>query len=121
MIKEVKKYTDDKGRSVTAYIPLNMDGDAVCKEKFIAYEGQVGIPTPMGVHPVRFPFPEDYTLEKCYEEFEGIAMVEVEKVIEEAEKRQKEAEEKAKDENLILTPGQAAQEGQGQSIPFPQG
>ena len=115
MIKEVKKYTDDDGRSVTAYIPIDnptkiMPFKVDCSEDLIAYEGQVGIPTPMGVASVRFPFPENFTLEQCFEKFMEIAEIEVERIM-------KEAEEKAKDDNLIITPGQAAQ--QGNSIPFP--
>lgn len=109
MIKEVKKYTDDEGRSVTAYIPLS---DIVDK---IDYEGQVGIQTPMGIAPIRFPFPENYTLEQCYENFEKIATEEVNRVVKEAEKKAKEVEEQTKNENLILTPEQIKR---GQPIPF---
>jgi len=104
MIKEVKKYTDDDGKSVTAYIPISV----APTEDMIAYEGQVGIQTPMGIAPIRFPFPEDYTLEKCFEKFEDIANIEVDRIM-------KEAEEKAKNENLIVTPGQAMK----QNIQFP--
>ena len=39
MIKEVKKYTDEEGKSVTAFIPL----ESPLK---VEYRGTVGIPTP---------------------------------------------------------------------------
>jgi hypothetical protein len=124
MIKEVKKYTDDEGRSVTAYIPLETTGmkDFEIAE-LVAYEGQVGIQTPMGVAPIRFPFPENYTLEQCYENFEDIATVEVDKVMEEAKEKAEEAEKLAQDKNLIITPGQMNQQinQQGQTLQFPQG
>ena len=116
MIKEVKKYTDDEGKSVTAYIPMEAYKMDATRDELIAYEGQVGIQTPMGIAPIRFPFPDDYTLEKCFENFENIATVEVDKVMKEAEKKAKEAEQKAKDDNLILIPGQAPQQ---ESLPFP--
>ena len=116
MIREVKKYTDDDGKSVTAYVPKKIQGDSEehlrgsKAEDLTMYEGQVGIQTPMGIAPVRFNFPDDYTLERCFEEFEDIANVEVEKQI-------KEAEDKARNENLIVTPGQVNQSGG--TIPFP--
>jgi len=112
MIREVKKYTDDNGASVTAYIPILNEEESkiVTNTPLSAYEGQVGIPTPMGVAPIKFPFPEDFTLEQCFERFMEIAEIEVEKIM-------KEAEEKAKNDNLIITPGQAAK--QGNLIQFP--
>ena len=110
MIKEVKKYTDDEERSVTALIPKTdsdetMDWHAI--EKTIEYKGQVGIKTPMGIMPVHFDFPEEYTLQDCFDNFDEVGNKEVNRII-------KEAEEKAKEDNLIITPGQNG----GQQIPF---
>ena len=118
MIKEVKKYTDDEGKSVTAYIPLEIEKSENKETELIAYEGQVGVQTPMGVAPIRFPFPDNYTLEQCFENFKDIADIEVEKVMKEAEERAKEVEKQTKEDNLIVTPDQMRQ--QTQSIPFPQ-
>jgi len=101
MIEEVKKYTDEEGKGVTEYIPLSTGEGVATKER---YEGTVGIKTPMGIQPLSFPFPEGYSLEKCFEHFEDIADVEIKKIMEEAEAKQKE-------ENLIITPGQAAKGG----------
>ena len=109
MIKEVKKYTDDDGRTVTAYIPFDEKSKHI-----VAYEGQVGIQTPMGVAPVRFPFPPSFTLKDCFDNFEETANTEVDRII-------KEAEEKTKEDNLIMTPQQVQQAsmGNGQTIQFP--
>ena len=98
MIVEVKRYTDDDGRSITAYVPIEIED---IKAENIRYEGSVGVNTNMGVMPAHFPFPEGYSLEKCFEQFETIADEEITKQI-------KEAEEKKREENLIVTPGQAS-------------
>jgi len=99
MIQEVKRYTDDVGRNVMAYVPM------VSSEEHpkVRYEGTVGIRTPMGVMPIHFDFPEDYTLPQCFQDFEKVADVEIQKVKQEAE-----------DQNLIVTPGQT----EGKVIPF---
>ena len=92
MIEEVKKYTNEKGMGVSAYIPV-LDKDKMYTEDEIPptrYDGTVGIRTPMGVQPIQFPFPEDFTLEQCFEKFEEIADVEVQKIMKEAEEKQKE-------------------------------
>jgi len=118
MIKEVKKYIDDDARVVTAYIPLEAGKSEVLQEELAAYEGQVRVSTPMGMAHIVFPFPFNYTLEQCYENFEDIATAETNRIMEEEEKRVQEAEEKAKEDNLILTPEQMRAQGQG-PIPFP--
>lgn len=99
MIEEIKKYTNEEGKGVTTYTSL----EGVEPHK-IRYEGTVGIRTPMGVQPIHFPFPDEYTLEKCFEDFETVADVEVKKIMEEAEKQHKE-------ENLIVTPDQVKEQG----------
>ena len=100
MIKEVKEYTDDDGKIVKAYCPLpqhnNLGGDIPTT---VLYGGTVGINTPMGMMPIHFDFPKGYDLKKCFEEFETIADIEVKRQI-------KEAQEKEKDDNLIVIPGQ---------------
>jgi len=113
MIKETKNYTDDDGKSVTAHVPINIieqseNGDSW--EEYIDYEGTVGIRTPMGIQPIHFPFPKGFKLEQCFESFEDIADEEIKRM-------QKEAQEKQKEDNLIITPGQVAQHGA--TIPFP--
>jgi len=105
MIEEVKKYTNEKGMGVTEYTPVS-NSDVYIKPR---YDGTVGIRTPMGVQPIQFPFPEDFTLEQCFEKFEEIADVEVQKIM-------KEAEEKQKEENLIVTPNGTPA---GKTIEFP--
>ena len=104
MIEEVKKYTNEQGKGVTAYIPMTSNSE---ETKNPHYDGTVGIRTPMGIQPVQFPFPENFTLEQCFEKFEEIADIEVKKIMVEAEKRHNE-------ENLIVTPGQM----KNKTIPF---
>jgi len=111
MIEEVKKFTNEEGKGVTAYIPLakyDKETEPMQNTK-TRYEGTVGIRSPMGIQPLPFPFPEGYTLEKCFEDFEGVADVEIKKIMDEMEAKQKE-------ENLIVTPGQA--NSGGITIPF---
>jgi len=113
MISEIKKFTDKEGRGVTMYVPVSgteKDEQSELAEPKPYFEGTVGIPTQMGVQALNFPFPEDYTLEKCFENFDKVAQEEVPKIIHEAQKKHQE-------ENLIVTPGQAAQ--QGGTIQFP--
>jgi len=93
MIYETKAYIDDDGKSITAYIPTEETDE---KQR---HEGTVGVRTPMGVQPLHFPFPDELTLEECFEKFEEVADVEVKKIMEEYEKKQQE-------ENLIITPGE---------------
>jgi hypothetical protein len=111
MIEEVKKYTNEEGKGVTAYIPLSKydsEGEPMQNTK-TRYDGTVGIKTPMGIQPIHFPFPDDFTLEQCFEKFEEIADVEIQKIMQEAKKQQEE-------ENLIVTPDQMKG---GQTIDFP--
>jgi hypothetical protein len=108
MIEEVKKYTDEQGKSVTAYVPMSLTEDSNKDTKSLThYDGTVGIRTPVGVQPIQFPFPENFSLEQCFEKFEEIANVEVEKIMTEAKKKHDE-------ENLIVTPDQV----KGKKISF---
>lgn len=113
MIEEVKNYLDSEdNKAVTAYT-FAIDPDKEYKDEEFPtprFEGTVGIPTPYGVKPLRFQFPEGYTLHKCFEDFDKVAEEEVPKIIEAAQEQQKE-------DNLIVTPRQASQ--QGGAIPFP--
>jgi len=101
MIKEVRKFTDDDGRTVKAYYPYISKGGEIFdihmvdSESKPYYEGTVGIRTPDGrIAPIDFPFPDDYTLEQCFENFEDIANKEIKKIM-----------DKQEDKNRIITPG----------------
>lgn len=104
MIEEVKKFTNEEGKGITMYCPIAPDGEDKIPQtnpKYqVHFDGTVGVRGPMGIQPIHFPFPKDYTLEKCFEEFEDVADVEIKKIMEELESKQKK-------ENLIITPGQA--------------
>lgn len=95
MITEIKSYTDDQGKSVKSYVPVLAEDVLLTR-----YEGTVGIQTPRGIMPMDFPFPEDYTLEKCFEDFEEVAKREVNSQMEEAKKA-------AAEQSRIITPEQA--------------
>jgi len=93
VITEIKSYTNEQGKSVKVYIPTLTEDSLLTR-----YEGTVGIQTPRGIVPMSFPFPDDFTLEKCFEDFEEVAQREV-------ESQMKEAKESAEDRNRIITPG----------------
>lgn len=102
-IYEVKTYVDDQGRQITGKIPVNTEGFQ--PEIQPLYEGTVGIPTQMGVMPFSFSFPENSTLEACFNTFEATAKQAFE-----------EAKREHQDKNRIVTPGEAAQ---GKMLNFP--
>lgn len=92
MIYQIKTYVDDEGRQVIEKTPTQHQTDVLVKSEYI---GTATVETNVGVIPTQFLFPEDYTLEKCFEEFEKVADVEINKQI-----------EAAKDQSRIITPDQ---------------
>lgn len=93
MIYKIETFVDDEGKQVVVKTPRPTLEDFAPKPEFI---GTASIETNMGAIPTHFVFPEDYSLEKCFESFEKIAEQEIEKQI-----------EAAKDQNRIITPDQA--------------
>jgi len=95
-MQEVKTYTDDDGRQVNAFFNVNEETLEIIKEEVI-YKGLFPVMTNRGPIQLGCDFPDGYTLTQCFEDFDDIARQTV------ADK-QKEQEEKAKEENLIVTP-----------------
>lgn len=94
MIYLIKEYTNDDGKQVTEKYPT--EGEVSADTTLERY-GTIYIAHPQaGQIPFQFKFPEDFTLEKCFETFEE----EAEKAITVA---QKEAQEEMR--NQIVTPG----------------
>jgi hypothetical protein len=91
LIREVKEYTNEEGKRVTAFIPLGKDENA---EENI-FHGTVGIMTQRGPIEFSFDFPEGYDLKKCFDDFDNV----VKKALEEKQKE-------ARENDLIVTPGQ---------------
>ena len=92
MIYKIETYVDDEDKQVIAKSPQQTGTDLLLKTEYI---GTATINTNVGTMPVQFSFPDDYTLEACFENFEQIADEEITKMIEEA-----------KDQNRIITPDQ---------------
>ena len=92
MLYEVKRYTDDDGRQVTAKMPLNIKEGII----EIKYSGTVGIKTPMGTVPFGFDFPDGFNLEQAFSKFDDVLHEEIKKV---------------QDANRIVTPGGTPAQG----------
>jgi hypothetical protein len=70
MINEVKTYIDDKGRIIKAKVPFTGSCDVFVKPTYI---GITTTYTVYGEIPVRFEFPEGFTLEECFDKFDQYA------------------------------------------------
>lgn len=93
---EKRQYENEEGANVIGKYPVNEDGSAKLLAK-PEFSGVVGIDTQMGRMPINFDFPEEYSLKECFDNFEEVAEVEVNRII-------KEAKEQAAEDNLIATP-----------------
>lgn len=94
-IYEIKQYTDEEGKAVTARVtinPISLKPVEVLNEvKLIVNEvrffGTYTIPHPkMGPMRFQFEFPEGWTLEECFNKFEQEAKKDFDKLQEEAQK-----------------------------------
>jgi len=97
---EVKNYVDDIGKNVIELKPFE-DGE---ESKFM---GKVLIQTPMGNMPIDIEFPEGYTLDKCFDEYDDFA-----------KKRIEELKQEHEDQNRIIKPGDM--KSPSNTIPFKQ-
>ena len=96
---EIRRYINEEGASITGKYPVAEDGSI----KILStpeFSGVVGLPTPQGNHPIYFDFPETWSLKKCFDNFEEVAALEVERIVNEAQKQ-------AAEDNLIVTPNGA--------------
>ena len=93
-ICELRSFSDDEGRTVTGKYPLG--GFNPC------FVGTFAVPTNVGLVRLNIEFPENMTLQECFEKFD-----------EYAEKTVREAQSEAMDRNRIITPDQLKRSGGG--------
>jgi hypothetical protein len=92
IIFEIKQFQDGDGRHVIAHLPIDQPDNPSFVGNFII-PVQIG----NGVRPIQMEitFPEGFTLEDCFEQFDSFAQ----KTVEEAQKE-------VEDKNRIITPNQ---------------
>ena len=102
-MKEIRSYIDEAGRKVTAFLEVDPETLEVSTSKPI-YKGSFHVETNMGPMPLGFNFPEEYTMTKCFEEFDTLAQ----KAIDDKNKEIAEKNIIAAPENKgnIIIPGQ---------------
>jgi len=99
IIREIRTFADENGSRVTAFYkidPETMDTDF----GNVGFGGTTMIMTSKGPMHFDFEFPDEYTLKKCFEDFQVVA----EKSMEE---KMKEIQEKQR----IVTPNQVKNSG----------
>lgn len=99
MIRETRTYMDEEGREIHGFYEFDKETLAIKKENVI-FKGLFPVMTNMGPLQMACDFPEGYTLEKCFEDFDNIARKTV-------EEKKKEMQEKSR----IITPDQAKKGG----------
>lgn len=73
MSYEIRQYTDEEGKLVTARIPVDSK-TLVPDTENIRFFGTYTVPHPqMGQMRLEFEFPKDWELGKCFEEFKAEA------------------------------------------------
>jgi hypothetical protein len=85
-IYELKNYADEEGRMVLSRHPINNPDD-------VSYVGSFMVNSPMGPMRLSIDYPLDYSLTKCFEEFDD-----------KAKEVLAELEEEARNQELIATP-----------------
>jgi len=85
MYYKIQNYIDDHGHQVRQL--KEVLGDLDTKNPDCKYLGMIQLGTPQGRFPIEFSFPENFTLEQCFEKFEE----EGKKFVEEFEKKAREA------------------------------
>jgi len=85
MIYEIRQYTDDEGKLVTARIPVDAKTLApdITKAK---YFGTYTIPHPSGGMRIEFEFPDTWNINQCFSEFKSQAEAHFRKLHEESHK-----------------------------------
>jgi len=90
-IRQIKHFVDDGGREVISLANQDISDPA----QDTIHKGQFAVMTPQGPIKLSCDFPDDYDIEKCFDEFDVFA----EKAV---AKKQKEVEAEA---SRIVTPG----------------
>lgn len=86
-ISEVKTYMDEEGRMVAGHYPINGSDPS--------FLGSFMVQTNMGPIRMNIEFPEDSTLQECFDSFDELA-----------KKTLEDAQNEVKDRNRIVTPDQ---------------
>lgn len=83
---EIRQYTDDEGKLVTARVPVDPITLQTI-EKVIRFFGTYNIPHPqMGAMRIEFEFPNGWILKQCFDEFKTEAEKDFNRLQEEARK-----------------------------------
>lgn len=76
-IYEERTFIDPETKmSVVQYTPVadeSKNGLTLIEDRPTLRFGQVGVQTPMGTLPIKFKFPEEFSLRECFEKFEACA------------------------------------------------
>ena len=91
---EIRQYTDDEGKLVTARIPVFISNSLLFDAKTLApditktkYFGTYTIPHPSGAGMrIEFEFPENFLIDQCFSEFKPQAEAHFRKLHEESQK-----------------------------------
>ena len=94
VVKELRTFMDDEGKEITGFFDFNKETFELIPEG-VLYKGTFPVMTNMGALQMSCMFPDDYTLERCFEEFDKFAR-------EAVEEKKKEISE----QNKIIVPGQ---------------
>ena len=94
-VVEAKIFGNEEGKKVMGFLPVDPVTFEIDPKGDIAFNGEIVVGSNMGPRNLVFEFPEGYTLEKCFEDFDEIAQKEI-------EARNQEAQEKSR----IIIPSQ---------------
>ena len=92
-IFELRNFSDDSGRTVIGKYPLHSIDN-------ITFMGSFMVGTNMGPVRLNMEFPEGYSIDECFEQFDAIAQETVQK-----------AQEEAQEHSRIVTPDQLKRSG----------
>jgi len=78
VIIEARTFGNEEGKKVMAFVPINPKTLEVdTSRESIGYTGEAIVNSNRGPMPLPFEFPEGYTLEKCFEDFDIVATKEI--------------------------------------------
>jgi hypothetical protein len=84
MLYEIRQYTDEEGKAVTARVPIDSKTLGIHPTEPIKFFGIYTIPG-MNMR-VQFDFPVGYSVEQCFEEFKQVAEKHYEQLQQEIQK-----------------------------------
>ncbi len=96
MIYKINNYSDEEGRNILEKVPflslenknrLASDDTFIVENANSIKEGIFNVQTPMGAMQINFEFPNDLTLEKCFEKFDELAQQKIQDIEKEMQKQ----------------------------------